>query len=481
MVERAHQDPRKVTARPLWLPAGLVRSRAWARTVSLLALAASDLLALAAALGMAVGARISLLPVLSRGFERPTYPLAHYAALWWIPVVYLTALAYTGLYTRRDPYWEEVRRCLMAATIAVVLMFAALSVAKTGGDVSRPVVVLAWGILLVVLPLLRGATKEALFAAGPWRKPALLVGHGRRAAALLEALRRNRTLGYDVVETIADPAEAPHRAVAAGAREVILAIPELGRAEFLHLVERLREVAENVVIAPDLAEAPVLGVEVIGLLEDRALLLRVPNNLLKPWNLAVKRIFDLAVASALALGLAPFVAAAGLAILWESRGPAFHVEPRVGRRGIPFACYKLRTMFRDADRRLGAYLAANPEAAAEWQRFRKLRTYDPRVTRVGRFLRRYSLDEIPQLLNVMRGEMSLVGPRPYLSPETALIDHDGLTDVRPGMTGLWQVSGKNALDLRERSRLDRWYVNNWSLWLDVIVLVKTVPVILGAR
>src|SRR5438874_4638396 len=99
-------------------------------------------------------------------------------------------------------------------------------------------------------------------------------------------------------------------------------------------------------------------------------------------------------------------------------------------------------MFREADRRLGAYLAANPEAAAEWQRFRKLRTYNPRVTRVGRFLRRYSLDEIPQLLNVMRGEMSLVGPRPYLSPETALIDHDGLTDVRPGMTGLWQVSGR---------------------------------------
>src|SRR5207237_8658567 len=115
------------------------------------------------------------------------------------------------------------------------------------------------------------------------------------------------------------------------------------------------------------------------------------------------------------------------------------------------------------------------------QRVRKLRTYEPRVTRVGRFLRRYSLDEIPQLLNVMRGEMSLVGPRPYLSPETALIDHDGLTDVRPGMTGLWQVSGKNALDLRERSRLDRRNVNNWSLGLDGIVLVKTVPVMLGDR
>ena len=470
-----------MTARPLWLPRESAGSRTWARTVSLLALVTSDLLALVAALGIAVGVRISLLPVLSQGFERPTYPFTHYAALWWIPVVYLTVLAYTGLYTRRDPYWEEVRRCLLAATIVVVLIFAALAVAKTGSEVSRPVVVLAWAILVVALPLLRGATKEALFAAGPWRKPALLVGHGRRAAALLEALRRNRTLGYDVVEAISDPMDAPHRAVAAGAREVILAIPELGRAEFLRLVERLREVAENVVIVPDLAEAPVLGVEVIGLLEDRALLLRVPNNLLKPWNLAVKRLFDVAVASALGLALLPVVAVAALAILCDSRGPAFHVEPRVGRGGVPFACYKLRTMFRDADRRLRAYLADHPAAAAEWERYRKLRTYDPRVTRIGRILRRYSLDELPQLLNVIRGEMSLVGPRPYLSPETVLIEHDGLTDVRPGMTGLWQVSGKNALDLRERSRLDRWYVNNWSLWLDVIVLVKTVPVILAGR
>jgi undecaprenyl-phosphate galactose phosphotransferase len=95
------------------------------------------------------------------------------------------------------------------------------------------------------------------------------------------------------------------------------------------------------------------------------------------------------------------------------------------------------------------------------------------VTRLGRVLRRYSLDELPQLLNVVRGEMSLVGPRPYLPSEMALVDHDGMCDVRPGMTGLWQVSGRNAVALTERVRLERWYVNNWSLWLDLIVLLKT--------
>jgi undecaprenyl-phosphate galactose phosphotransferase len=307
------------------------------------------------------------------------------------------------------------------------------------------------------------------------------VGDGALARALVGAFRRHRTLGYDVVEVIADPGGAPERAAMLGAREVIVAAPHLERAEFLRLIERLRGVTENILIVPDLAEAPVLGVEVLGLMEDRALLLRVPNNLARPWNLAIKRAFDLVVGSVLALAALPLLAVLAAAVALDSPGPVLHVEPRIGRRRIPFACYKLRTMRRDADRLLEQYLARNPEAASEWARYRKLRSYDPRVTRLGRFLRRYSVDEIPQLVNVIRGEMSLVGPRPYLLPEMAMLEGDTIYDVLPGMTGLWQVSGKNALEMRERVRLDRWYVNNWSLWLDLIVLAKTLPVILKSE
>jgi undecaprenyl-phosphate galactose phosphotransferase len=446
-----------------------------------LTLVAADLAVLALALSAAVAARVSILPGLSHAFSRPAYPLAHYLELGWIPLAYLGALAYAGLYTRRDPYWEEVRRCLLGATAGAVLIFATLSVAKIGDDVSRPVIVLAWAALLVALPLVRGAVKEALFAVGLWRRPALLVGDGALARTLVGAFRRHRTLGYEVVEVVADPAVAPERAAMLGTREVIVAAPHLDRAEFLRLIERLRGVTETILIVPDLAEAPVLGVEVLGLMEDRALLLRVPNNLLRPWNLAIKRGFDLVVGSILALAALPLLAVFAAGITLDSPGPVLHVEPRIGRRRIPFACYKLRTMRRDADRVLEQYLASHPDAASEWARYRKLRSYDPRVTRLGRFLRRYSLDEIPQLVNVIRGEMSLVGPRPYLLPEMAVVEGDSICEVRPGMTGLWQVSGKNALEMLERVRLDRWYVNNWSLWLDVIVLVKTLPVILRSE
>jgi Undecaprenyl-phosphate galactose phosphotransferase WbaP len=442
------------------------------------ALAASDLLALALALAAAVGLRVAVLPALSSAFAQPTFPLTHYLQFWWLPLVYLSALWYAGLYTRRDPVWEEVRRCLSGATAAAVLIFAALSIARLGDDVSRPVVVMAWAALLVALPVSRLLTKRALGAVGLWRRRVLLVGDGEQAGHLRRALARDRTLGYEIVEVTADPDRASERAAAIGARDVILSAPRLGRTEFLSLVERLRDVAENVIIAPDLSEVPVLGVEVLGLFEDRTILLRVPNNLLKPWNLAVKRATDLALGGLAALVVLPVLAIAGAAVKLTSPGPLLHVEPRVGRKGRLFPCFKLRTMYLDADRRLDAYLEANPGAVEEWERFRKLRVHDPRATPAGRWLRRYAVDELPQVFNVLRGEMSLVGPRPYLPREMPLVDGEGMLDLRPGMTGLWQVSGKNALDFQQRGTLDRWYVGNWSVWLDLIVLVKTVPLIL---
>ncbi|MDR5709089.1 MAG: exopolysaccharide biosynthesis polyprenyl glycosylphosphotransferase [Armatimonadota bacterium] len=462
--------------------ASLGRSPALSQPVSrilcVLALIGADLVALGAALAGAVGVRASVLPALSPTFSRPTYPLAHYLQLWWLPVAFLAALAYAGLYTRRMPRWEEIRRCLGAATVGAVLAFALVSVGKFQEDVSRPVLVLTWMGSLVTLPAARGLAKRALFSLGPWRCKTLVVGEVGAALAVASALNRDPSLGYEVVGIVPDWREAPKAAASWGAREVVVLASGLGRSDVLRVVEALRPVAENVLLVPDLAEVPVLSLEVLGLFEDRAVLLRVPNTLLNPWNGLIKRAMDLALGSALALLAAPVVAAAAMAVKLDSSGPAFHVEPRIGRGGRRFPCFKLRTMYVDAPARLEAHLATDPEAQEEWERYRKLRSHDPRVTRVGRFLRRWSLDELPQLWNVLRGEMSLVGPRPYLPEEMALLSADGMLDVSPGMTGLWQVSGRNALDFRTRQLLDRWYVGNWSPWLDLFILLRTPPAIL---
>jgi len=194
-------------------------------------------------------------------------------------------------------------------------------------------------------------------------------------------------------------------------------------------------------------------------------------------------VFDLVVATAVFVVLSPLLAVIAIAIKLDTPGPVLFRQQRVGRLWQAFSCIKFRTMFADSAERLERHLGADPRARAEWEEFAKLKSNDPRITRVGHWLRRLSLDELPQLFNVFRGEMSLVGPRPYLPREVDRMGEFGDTIVKapPGISGLWQVSGRNELPFPQRLRLDEYYVRNWSLWLDVIVLLKTVGVVLGGQ
>ena len=178
----------------------------------------------------------------------------------------------------------------------------------------------------------------------------------------------------------------------------------------------------------------------------------------------------------------PFLVLIALAIKVESRGPVFFRQSRIGRDGQTIHILKFRTMVRNAEEVLQQYLETNPELREEWKADQKLRN-DPRITRVGAWLRRTSLDELPQLWNVLKGEMSLVGPRPIV--ENEIIRYGSAfasyMRVRPGMTGLWQVSGRNDLSYKQRVHLDRFYICNWSTWLDLLILAKTLPVVLGRK
>lgn len=191
-----------------------------------------------------------------------------------------------------------------------------------------------------------------------------------------------------------------------------------------------------------------------------------------------KRTLDIIVAVTALLLLSPLMLLTALAIAITMGRPVLFAQRRVGLGGAPFFCYKFRTMSRDAERRLSEHLRDNPAAAAEWRENRKLR-HDPRVTLVGQTLRLTSLDELPQLFNVLGGEMSCVGPRPVVPDELALYGRyiDDYLAARPGMTGPWQVSGRNALSYADRVALDSHYVRNWSLWTDVTILARTIPAV----
>jgi len=204
-------------------------------------------------------------------------------------------------------------------------------------------------------------------------------------------------------------------------------------------------------------------------------------NLARPLSRVLKLLLDQIAATILLLLMTPLLLTL-IIIVRADGGPAFYRHRRIGAGGRAFDCIKFRSMVVDADRVLRRVLATDRAAAKEWAATQKLRD-DPRVTPIGRFLRRSSLDELPQLLNVLRGEMSLVGPRPIVHAEVAKygtnIEH--YYAAKPGITGLWQVSGRSEMSYVRRVQLDAWYVRNWTLWHDIAILFKTIPAVFLQR
>ncbi|TNM61331.1 sugar transferase [Aliirhizobium smilacinae] len=196
----------------------------------------------------------------------------------------------------------------------------------------------------------------------------------------------------------------------------------------------------------------------------------------------VKRTFDFTAAGLALIVFSPLFLMIMALVKLTDKGPAFYGHGRIGHRGRTFKCLKFRTMAVNGDELLRKYLRENPEAAEEWRQTRKLRD-DPRVTAVGRVLRKLSLDELPQLLNILRGEMSVVGPRPVVDDELKVYDSSAVyyLQTRPGLTGLWQISGRNDVSYETRIAFDTHYVQNWSLVQDVSIILRTIPAVCMAR
>ena len=224
---------------------------------------------------------------------------------------------------------------------------------------------------------------------------------------------------------------------------------------------------------------PLYGMEIHHFFRHEVIMMRINNNLLRPIVRTYKRGFDIVCSITLLCLLSPALLLLGLLVCLDG-GPPFFAHTRIGFNGRPFKCLKFRSMVMNAPQILQEVLSSDPKLANEWQKNHKLKK-DPRVTKVGAFLRNTSMDELPQLIKVLKGEMSLVGPRPLVDDEIEKYANkkDYYLKVRPGMTGLWQVSGRNDIDYNHRVYLDVWYVKNWSLWHDIVILCKTCKVVLN--
>lgn len=208
----------------------------------------------------------------------------------------------------------------------------------------------------------------------------------------------------------------------------------------------------------------------------------IENNLdIKPVSgKFIKRAFDIVLSMLILPFILPLIAIISFLIKLDSSGDSVFVQERLGENFSRFNFYKFRTMYTNSDYVFQEYLNNNPEAAEEWNKYKKLRSYDPRITKVGNFLRKTSLDELPQIFNIIKGDMSFIGPRPYLPKEEKdMMPYvSDILSVKPGLTGLWQVSGRNKLKFEERVKLDSFYASNNSFYLDMVILFKTIKVVL---
>ena len=263
-----------------------------------------------------------------------------------------------------------------------------------------------------------------------------------------------------------------------GSPHVVLALDKGGMESSQMLIQQLSRDCADLQIVPSLRGLPLHGMSINHFFSHDVLVLGMRNNLAQRGSQMLKRAFDVCCSGLLLALTSPLFLWVAIQVRL-SGGAVFFGHMRIGQNGVPFPCYKFRTMAPNADVLLKELLECDPVARAEWDRDFKLKN-DPRITKIGRFLRRTSLDELPQLWNVFKGQMSLVGPRPVVQDELARYGNQVCyyLEARPGITGLWQTSGRNDVSYETRVNLDAWYVKNWSLFTDLLILVRTVKVLL---
>jgi undecaprenyl-phosphate galactose phosphotransferase len=471
-------------------------------TLEVVLLLAIDLTALAVTFSLAYIIRANLLPVLYAGFS-PEMPQHLSARLWWLPLVIICYLAYEGLYNKRNSFWRECGNLIKVTTLSYIVAMAIITLAKTGSEVSRTFLVISWSLTMFFLPAFRYAGKNALAKAGIYRRHVLILGAGKTGELMARALNSEPYMGYRIIGFLDDDPQKKYKTFAVnggevsvlggfgdaerimsarGVRNLIVAAPGLPAAKLVNLVNRLQKSSESVLVVPDLFGIPVMCAEADFFFNERFLALQLRNNLASRSNIYMKRAFDIFAGTAVLLLLLPVMLSIAIAVKLESKGPVIFAHRRMGRDGREFDCYKFRTMVINAQEVLDKLLEDNKELYSEWERDFKLKD-DPRITRVGKFLRKTSLDELPQIFDVLKGEMSLVGPRPIIKEEIEKYGEyiDYFYQVCPGITGLWQISGRNEIEYCERVQIDTWYVRNWSLWLDITLLMRTVKAVLTRR
>lgn len=400
------------------------------------------------------------------------------------------------LYAKRRPTWEELRIIYKQIMYILVLDFVVISLSRSE-HVTYLFFFMFWAMLFIILPLFRTFAIRILLHYKLWQRTVYIVGCGETALMAYNLLKNRRLMGYQIAGFVNFDASKEIinleldgnfvqvlnlEQLLSRSRysEIVVALDSLEMVNNLQKIFSLQRHFIFVSLVPDLEGLSLYGMEITHFFGNEQLMLRLENNLNRRLNRLVKKMFDYLVVVVCLPFIVPIMLLIGLFIFLEDRGNPFFIQPRIGRNGRVFGCFKFRSMHKNAEKMLLQWRDENNLIYQEYVANNFKLANDPRVTSIGRFLRKTSLDELGQLINVLRGEMSLVGPRPLIERE--IVDYnDGLfyyKMVSPGITGMWQVSGRSKTSFSDRCRLDSWYIKNWSLWYDVVILLKTFGVVL---
>ena len=415
-----------------------------------------------------------------------------------VPIIFLIFFYISNVYGQRIRWVGYLRLITKSIAYAVLTIAFLMYLGQVSAGVSRLYILMSTVFIYFFVLANRMLITVYFKKKKLFQIPAVLIGAGKTAELVLPSLSesvgsRFHILGYfdDEEKETHIGNQYPYLGTLADIEKVLsgtyvhtafVLTPGLAGSGNVELVKKVQIHVKEVSYVPNLVGVPLGNVEVEEYYDERLVMLSISNNLERKFNRILKRVFDLTLCFLSLIVFIPVGLIIAALIYKDSPGPVLFAHRRIGQGGEEFPCYKFRSMVMNSQEALEKHLAENPEAREEWERDFKLKD-DPRVTKIGAFLRRTSLDELPQVLNVIKGEMSLVGPRPIIRDEIVKYGeciHDFYL-VPPGITGLWQVSGRSDTTYEERVEMDSWYVRNWSVWMDIVLLVKTIVVVLQKK
>ncbi len=394
-----------------------------------------------------------------------TTPFMEYLSFYPLYLILILLFSYEGIYTYRYDFWHESRLVLKGIIFSAILIFAYLAMTKSIGDYSRLVIGFSFIFMGVLIPLSKNISKKLLYKLGLWHKKAKIYGND---PFLTDEIYKNPYLGYVQAKQGQEPST------------VFVNSKNSDIDTLKKIISSQIKMRSEVIFIPLIDDYDLTHSHIYELSNTRTNFIVFKNRLKSRYRRILKKVSDFS----LTLLIFPLLIPLMLLIAYKIKRNTpnekiFFKQKRLGENSKPFTCYKFQTMHENSDSILEKYLQDHPEEIAYYEIYHKYKN-DPRITKIGHFLRRTSLDELPQIFNVFRGDMSFIGPRPYMLNEKQEIGEEieTILSVKPGITGLWQVSGRSDVDFHSRVDLDVWYIRNWNLWMDLVILIKTIKTVL---